>query len=93
MYILVIACYFRQIVVTNNLTNKRFARNIVRKPWDTADNEMICVIVFTFKTDTDDTMESSAIAVTDSVPDDRTFIAVYGQMSPESQMVRHQVCE
>ena len=54
---MVIACYFRQIVVTNNLTNKRFARNIVRKPWDTADNERVFVIVFTFKTDTDDTME------------------------------------
>lgn len=72
-------------MVTNNLTNKRFARNIVRKLWDTADNEMICVIAFAFKTDTDDTMESSVIAVIDSVRDDRTFIAVYGQMSPESQ--------
>lgn len=81
-----VAHYFNQIVTMNDWTRKRFAENIVRKMFDTVCNKKICILGFAFKADTGDTRESSAIAVIDSLLDERAIIAVYDPMVPESQI-------
>lgn len=81
-----VALYFNQIILMNDFTRERFARNIVHTMFDTLYHKDVAVFGFAFKADTGDTRESSAITVIDYLLKERGIIHVYDPMVTKWQM-------
>lgn len=72
-----VADYWHQVIIQNDHQKTRFARNIVRKLFNTVSEKKIVFLGWAFKKDTNDTRESAAIYVADMLLDEHAEIHVY----------------
>ncbi|MFV0365466.1 MAG: nucleotide sugar dehydrogenase [Mangrovibacterium sp.] len=71
------AAYWEQVVILNDYQKERFAQNIISSLFNTVSGKHIAFLGWAFKKDTNDTRESAAIYVADTLLQDRAEIHVY----------------
>jgi len=81
-----IAEYWEQVVKMNDYQKRRFSRNIVQKLYNTISDKKIAFLGWAFKKDTNDTRESAAIYVADSLLNEQANIEVYDPKVAEHQI-------
>ncbi|QLE02793.1 nucleotide sugar dehydrogenase [Galbibacter sp. BG1] len=72
-----VADYWEQVILMNNYQKTRFANNIVSTLYNTVSGKKIVFFGWAFKKDTNDTRESAAIYVADSLLEEQAEIVVY----------------
>ena len=72
-----VADYWHQVILMNNHQRNRFVKNIVKTLYNTVSGKTIAFLGWAFKKDTNDTRESAAIYVADSLMDEQATIKVY----------------
>lgn len=72
-----VAAYWQQVVKINDWQKRRFAERIVHALFNTVAEKRIAVLGFAFKKDTNDTRESSAIAVVRDLLAEQARVVVY----------------
>lgn len=72
-----VAEYWKQVLVMNAWTKRRFSRDIVQKMFSTITAKHIAVLGFAFKADTGDTREAPAIDVCRDLLEDGAVVHIY----------------
>ncbi|MCO4820746.1 MAG: nucleotide sugar dehydrogenase [Flavobacteriaceae bacterium] len=72
-----VADYWEQVVIMNDYQKQRFSDNIVKTLYNTVSGKKITFLGWAFKKDTNDTRESAAIKVADSLLNEQAEIVVY----------------
>jgi UDPglucose 6-dehydrogenase len=72
-----VADYWEQVIIMNDHQKERFAANIVRNLYNTVSGKKLTFLGWAFKKDTNDTRESAAIYVADSLLNEQAEIRVY----------------
>jgi UDPglucose 6-dehydrogenase len=72
-----VADYWEQVIIMNDYQKRRFAENIISTLYNTVSGKKIVFYGWAFKKDTNDTRESAAIYVADSLLEERAEIVVY----------------
>ena len=72
-----VAEYWDQVIKMNDYQKRRFAENIVSSLYNTVSGKKIAFYGWAFKKDTNDTRESSAIYVADTLLEEQAEIVVY----------------
>ncbi len=72
-----VADYWEQVIIMNDHQKRRFANKIVKTLYNTVSGKKIGFLGWAFKKDTNDTRESAAIYVADSLINEQALIAVY----------------
>lgn len=72
-----VADYWEQVILMNNHQRNRFAKKIVQTLYNTVAGKRIAFFGWAFKKDTNDTRESAAIYVADSLLNEQAEIVVY----------------
>ena len=72
-----VADYWEQVIIMNNHQRNRFSRLIVQTLYNTVSGKKIAFLGWAFKKNTNDTRESAAIYVADSLIDEQANIMVY----------------
>ena len=72
-----VADYWEQVIIMNNHQKQRFSDHIVRTLYNTVSGKKIAFLGWAFKKDTNDTRESAAIQVADSLLNEEACISVY----------------
>lgn len=72
-----VADYWEQVIIMNNHQRKRFSRKIVQILFNTVSGKKITVLGWAFKKETNDTRESAAIYVADSLIEEQADIMVF----------------
>ena len=78
--------YWNQVILINNHQKNRFSKNILQTLYNTISGKKIAFLGWAFKKDTNDSRESAAIYVADSLMDERAFIEVYDPKVVEKQI-------
>jgi len=81
-----VAQYWKQVIQMNDYQKRRFSRNIVQKLYNTISDKKIAFLGWAFKKDTNDTRESAAIYVADSLLNEQANITVYDPKVAEHQI-------
>ena len=81
-----VAAYWHQVILMNNHQRDRFAREIIKTLYNTVSGKTIAFLGWAFKKDTNDTRESAAIYVADSLVDEQATIKVYDPKVTSTQM-------
>ena len=81
-----VAAYWYQVILMNNHQRDRFARNIIKTLYSTVSGKTIAFLGWAFKKDTNDSRESAAIYVADSLVDEQATIKVYDPKVTSTQM-------
>jgi UDPglucose 6-dehydrogenase len=81
------ADYWEQVVIMNNHQRKRFASQIVETLYGTVTGKKISLLGWAFKKDTNDTRESAAIYIADTLIEERALIQVFDPKVTEIQML------
>jgi len=81
-----VADYWEQVIIMNDHQKERFAANIVRNLYNTVSGKKITFLGWAFKKDTNDTRESAAIYVADSLLNEQAQIRVYDPKVGEQQV-------
>ena len=81
-----VADYWHQVILMNNHQRERFAKNIIKTLYSTVNGKTIAFLGWAFKKDTNDTRESAAIYVADSLMDEQATIKVYDPKVTATQM-------
>ena len=81
-----VADYWNQVIVMNIHQRDRFAKNIIKTLYSTVSGKKITFLGWAFKKDTNDTRESAAIYVADSLIDEEAKINVYDPKVTASQI-------
>src|SRR5690606_25883873 len=81
-----VADYWEQVIIMNDHQKTRFAEKIVTTLYNTVSDKKISFLGWAFKKDTNDTRESAAIHVADSLLDEQAFITVYDPKVSEQQI-------
>ena len=71
------ADYWEQVIIMNNHQRKRFANQIVKTLYGTVTGKKISFLGWAFKKDTNDTRESAAIYIADTLIEERALIQVF----------------
>lgn len=72
-----VADYWEQVVKMNDYQKQRFSDNIVKTLYNTVSGKKIAFLGWAFKKDTNDTRESAAIKVADSLLNEQAEVVVY----------------
>jgi UDPglucose 6-dehydrogenase len=72
-----VADYWHQVILINNHQRNRFAKNIIKMLYNTVSGKTISFLGWAFKKDTNDSRESAAIYVADSLIDEQAIVKVY----------------
>ena len=80
------ADYWHQVILMNNHQRDRFAKKIIKTLYSTVSGKTITFLGWAFKKDTNDTRESAAIYVADSLMDEQATINVYDPIVTDTQM-------
>lgn len=72
-----VADYWEQVILINNYQKKRFAEKIVSSLYNTVSGKKIAIFGWAFKKDTNDTRESAAINIADTLLEEKAEIVVY----------------
>lgn len=79
-----VANYWEQVILMNNHQRNRFARNIIKKLYNTINGKTIAFLGWAFKKDTNDSRESAAIYIADILMEEQAIINVYDpKVSPD----------
>lgn len=81
-----VADYWEQVIIMNDHQKERFAANMVRNLYNTVSGKKLAFLGWAFKKDTNDTRESAAIYVADSLLNEQAQIRVYDPKVGESQV-------
>jgi UDPglucose 6-dehydrogenase len=81
-----VADYWEQVIIMNDHQKERFAANIVRNLYNTVSGKKLTFLGWAFKKDTNDTRESAAIYVADSLLNEQAQIRVYDPKVGEAQV-------
>ncbi len=81
-----VAHYWEQVITMNDHQKQRFADNIVQTMYNTVSGKKIAFFGWAFKKDTNDTRESAAIYVADSLLAEEAKIVVYDPKVSEEQI-------
>jgi UDPglucose 6-dehydrogenase len=81
-----VADYWHQVILMNNHQRDRFAKNIIKTLYSTVSGKTIAFLGWAFKKDTNDTRESAAIYVADSLMDEQATVKVYDPKVNATQM-------
>ena len=82
-----VADYWEQVIIMNDHQKNRFARKVVKTLYNTVAGKKIAFLGWAFKKDTNDTRESAAIYVADSLINEQAIISVYDPKVSENQML------
>ena len=82
-----VADYWEQVILLNNYQRDRFARNIVKKLFNTVSGKNIAFLGWAFKKDTNDTRESAAIYVADKLLNEQANIIIYDPKVTKDQII------
>ena len=82
-----VADYWHHVILMNNHQRERFAKNIIKTLYSTVSGKTISFLGWAFKKDTNDTRESAAIYVADSLIDEQAIIRVYDPKVTATQML------
>ncbi len=72
-----VADYWEQVIIMNDHQKDRFSRGIVQTLYNTVSGKKIAFLGWAFKKDTNDSRESAAICIADSLINEQAKIAVY----------------
>jgi len=81
-----VADYWEQVIILNDHQKNRFALNIVKTLYNTVSGKKIAFLGWAFKKDTNDTRESPAIYVADTLIHEQAHVAVYDPKVPAKQV-------
>lgn len=81
-----VADYWHQVILMNNHQRDRFAKKIIKTLYSTVSGKTITFLGWAFKKDTNDTRESAAIYVADSLMDEQATVKVYDPKVTDTQM-------
>lgn len=81
-----VADYWEQVIILNDHQKDRFTLNIVKTLYNTVSGKKIAFLGWAFKKDTNDTRESPAIHVADTLINEQACISVYDPKVPEKQV-------
>lgn len=81
-----VADYWEQVIIMNDHQKQRFADNIVNTLYNTVSGKKIAFLGWAFKKDTNDTRESPAIFVADSLLHEEANITVYDPKVQEERI-------
>lgn len=82
-----VADYWEQVIIMNKHQRNRFSRKIVRTLFNTVSGKKIAFLGWAFKKETNDTRESAAIYVADSLIDEQANIMVFDPKVKAVQML------
>lgn len=81
-----VADYWEQVIIMNKHQRNRFSRKIVQTLFNTVSGKKITFLGWAFKKDTNDTRESAAIYVADSLIDEQANVMVFDPKVTIDQM-------
>ncbi len=81
-----VAHYWEQVILMNNYQRRRFAKQIITSLNNTLSGKKIVFYGWAFKKDTNDTRESAAIYVADTLLEEKAEILVYDPQVREEQI-------
>jgi UDPglucose 6-dehydrogenase len=81
-----VANYWEQVIIMNDHQKQRFSDNIVQTLYNTVSGKKITFLGWAFKKDTNDTRESAAIKVADSLLNEQAEIVVYDPKVSEERI-------
>ena len=81
------ADYWEQVIIMNTHQRKRFANQIVKTLYGTVTGKKISFLGWAFKKDTNDTRESAAIYIADTLIEERALIQVFDPKVTGIQML------
>lgn len=82
-----VAAYWEQVVLMNDHQKQRFARNMVRRMFNTVSGKRIAIWGFAFKKDTNDTRETAAMYVCRDLLDEHAHVAIYDPQVSREQIL------
>ena len=82
-----VAEYWNQVIVMNNHQRDRFAKNIIKNLYNTVSGKSIAIFGWAFKKDTNDSRESAAIYVADTLISEHAILNIYDPKVSSSQMI------
>ena len=82
-----VADYWEQVIIINNHQKDRFAKNILNTLYKNISNKKIGFFGWAFKKDTNDTRESAAIYVANSLIEEEANISVYDPKVQKNQIM------
>lgn len=82
-----VADYWEQVIIINNHQKDRFAKNIINTLYKNISNKKIGFFGWAFKKDTNDTRESAAIYVANSLIEEEANISVYDPKVQKNQIM------
>ena len=83
-----VADYWEQVVVINDYQKERFSKKIIKTLFNTVSGKKIAFLGWAFKKDTNDTRESAAIYVADTLMQDRAEIHIYDPKVTKEQILK-----
>ena len=81
-----VAKYWHQVVQMNDYQKNRFAKNIIAKLFKTVSDKKITLLGWAFKKDTNDTRESAAIYVADTLIEDGAQLSIHDPKVEEGKI-------
>src|SRR5690606_33260942 len=81
-----VAEYWEQVLLLNQHQRSRFADKIVKTLYDTVSDKKIAFLGWAFKKDTNDSRESAAIYVADTLLSEQAQLAVYDPQVSEARI-------
>lgn len=82
-----VADYWEQVILMNDYQKRRFADRIIRTLYNTVSGKKIAFFGWAFKKDTNDTRESAAIYIADTLIEERAHITVFDPKVTRAQML------
>lgn len=82
-----VADYWEQVIIMNDHQKNRFARNIISTLYNTVSGKKIAFLGWAFKKDTNDSRESAAIYVADTLLSEQAHISVYDPKVEHEQVL------
>lgn len=87
-----VADYWEQVIILNDHQKKRFADKIVNTLYNTVNGKEIALYGWAFKKDTNDTRESAAIYIADSLLDEEALLTIHDPKVSEEQIYHDLDC-
>jgi UDPglucose 6-dehydrogenase len=77
-----VATYWEQVVRINDYQKERFSTQVVQSLFNTVADKKIAILGFAFKKDTNDTRESPAISICNSLLQEKAHLAIHDPKVP-----------
>ena len=82
-----VAAYWQQVVAMNEYQKHRFSMRVVKDMFNTVSGKKIALLGFAFKADTGDTRETPALAVANSLLEERACLSFFDPQVSKEQII------